>query len=181
MSAQDVLQEMIDAADGQVEDLEAQIAQIEGLYDDLQEERDAIEDGMLTPAANELSDYLINTKAPSLEPSPTGGDLQVNFGPTYNNLADIYNATITDWRIVDTTTGQVYYQYNGVGWDGDSTITKLRSDWLFGWDYLTKPLTDLQGNYGIIPNQNALQTAITQLELKKDKIEASKSFFGDYV
>jgi hypothetical protein len=176
MAAQDVLQEMIDSADGQVEDLESQISQIEGIYDELQEQRDAIEDGLLTPAANDLVDYLQNTKAPSF-----GFDVDVVFGPTYNNLANIYNATITDWRIIDATTSQTVYQYNGVGWDNDPIIINLQNDWVFGWDYLTKPLTDLQGSYGIIPRQNALQTAITQLELNKNKVENSKDIFGDYV
>jgi hypothetical protein len=180
---QETLEQMYDAIDGQVEQYEAQIAQVEGLRDEFIAEKEALRDAVMTPAANQLKNYLQTTKAQEVG-AIWGGDVNVNFGSTYNNTtpdSNIYTATLTDWVIVDATNAETLYEYGGVGWDADTTVVLLIQQWNFCQDYLTKPLTDLQGNYGILANISNLGIAIDQLEYSKQKVEDSGDVFEDYV
>lgn len=178
---QEVLQGMIDDSESQVDTLDNQIAQIDSLIDDLEEKATAIEDGQLTPIANQLANYLDSTKVEDIRQYSIGGDVEVVYGSNYNNLADIDNASITDWTIIDSTTSAILYSYNGVNWDSDPLITKYVSDWNYGHDYLIHPLTTFDGTYGIYPNISALNNAKSTLQGSKTKIGNTSSFFGDYV
>jgi len=178
---QEILQGMIDDSENQVETLDSQIDQIDALIDELEEKAEGIEDGLLTPSANQLSDYLDSTKVEDIRPLSLGGDVEVIYGSNYNNLADINNASITDWTIIDSTTLAVLYSYNGVNWDGDTLITKFVGDWNYGHDYLIHPLTTFDGTYGIYPNISVLSNAKATLHGSRTKIANTEFFFGDYV
>lgn len=180
MAAQDILEQMINDAEGDVEDLQSQIDQIQSLYDELAEQAEAIEDGVLTPAANDLTDYLKNTKIPEIETSYPN-NVELVLGPTFNDIPNINSATITDWKIIDSTTTNTVYEYNGIGWDGDTFITERISEWNYGHDYLTHPLTTFDGTYGIYPNMSALLNAINSLTATKNKVANTEDNFGRYI
>jgi hypothetical protein len=177
MAAVDVLRTMINDSEDKVESTQSQLDQVDALIEELEEQAEAIEDGQLTPIANDLEDYLENTKIPTL---PTS-NAEVVLGPTYNNLADIENATITDWQIIDSTSLVVLYEYLGVGWDGDAAISKFVSDWNYGHDYLIHPLDSFTGSYGIYPNIEVLNNAKSTLEGNKVKFAGTEAAFEDYV
>lgn len=177
---QEILQGMIDDSEGQVETLESQLESLDAMIETYEDQAEAIEDGMLTPIANSLSSYIDSTKVYEIEIAH-GDNVEVVYGPTYNNLADIDNATITDWKIIDSTSGNTVYAYNGAGWDNDPLITKWTGDWNWGHDYLTHPLTTFDGNYGIYPNITALSRGRSTLAGSKTKIGQSSDRLGDYV
>lgn len=176
----EILQGMIDDSEEQVDNLDNQIAQVQALIDDLEEKAEAIEDGQLTPIANQLADYLENTKVNEIKHLAIQ-DAEVVYGSNYNNLADIENASITDWQIIDSTNSDVLYTYEGINWDGDVTIVKFVGDWDYGHDYLIHPLTTFDGTYGIYPNISALNNAIATLQGSRTKIANTEDNFGDYV
>lgn len=176
MAAADVLRTMINDSEDQVEFTQNQLDQVDARIEELEEQAEAIEDGQLTPIADDLEDYLENTKIPTSFPN---GILVL--GPTYNDLADIENATITDWQIVDSTTLVVLYEYTGIGWDSDTTITKWVTDWNYGHDYLIHPLDSFTGSYGIYPNIEVLNNAKSTLEGNKTKFAGTEAAFEDYV
>ena len=83
--------------------------------------------------------------------------------------------------IFSTSASQILYEYEGVGWDNDSIITKYIADWDFGKDYLIHPLITFDGDYGIYPNINIFTKAKTTIEGSKDKISDSEEVLGDYI
>lgn len=179
-TAQETLADMFDSAEGDVEDLDAQLAQIDQLISDLENEATAIEDALMTVAADELQAYLDSTKLPEII-ALTGRDLAVVIGSNYNDLPNVGGtANLTDWRLVDTTTAQTIYS-RSVNWDGDALILDWIADWDFGDDYLTHPLTTFDGTYGIYPNINALNNARGSIQATRTKVNNSIGVFGDYV
>jgi len=174
-----IAQEMLDAIDAQVTDLNNGIAQIGQFVDDLQKQLNAIEYYM-TIAANNLEAYLDGTMVFKIE-QINGVDAELVIGSTYNDLNNISTATITDWKIIDSTNSQILYQYEGAGWDGDPIITGFTSDWNFGKDYLIHSLLSFDGDYGIYPNLDVLGKATTTLEGTKNKISNSKDVLEDYI
>lgn len=177
---QDTLQGMINDSENQVENLEGQVDKVDEMISNLEDEAEAIEDGMLTPIADRLASYLNSTKVFEVEIA-YGGSLAVVYGSNYNNLADLDNASITDWAMIDTTTLAIVYVYGGVGWDGDALITKWVGDWNWGLDYLIHPLTDFDGNYGIYPNITALSRGRSTLQGSRNKIALTEDKMGDYI
>jgi len=168
MEPADKLKEMIDDAPEQVANIGSSVDQIQEQIDELQEQDDAIVDGMLNPVADELHQYLVDTKLPTF---PVGS--YVSLGPNYNSIG--YTNQLTDWRIYDTS-AVVLYEYNGTGWDTDSTIIDLLDEWDFGNDYLTRPLTS-GASYGIRPYRSNLENAKSILEENSDKIDESQTMF----
>jgi hypothetical protein len=165
MSARDILNEMVNAAPDQVGALESNIQSIDDQISDLTDEANAIEEAILEVDATALIIYLESTKVPS------GGSLVLG--------AD-YNVTnITDWQVLDSTANPVY-EYLGVGWDGDTYIIQLITDWAFGYDYLTRTLIS-GATYGIYPQISALSSAKSILEANKTKIEDSIDVLGRYI
>lgn len=175
----DVLaQEMFDAIEGKVENYEEYLSQIIYFLGQLTLKLNAIEYYM-TKAANQMEAYLDSTKVIEIE-QIYNEPCSLIIGSTYNDLVNISTATLTDWRIVDSTANTVY-QYEGIGWDNDSIITKYISDWDFGKDYLIHPLITFDGTYGIYPNIDVYTKAKTTIEGSKDKISGSEEVLEDYL
>jgi len=173
-----ILRDMADAVEGQVENLDNQIAQINEQIDNLEGEVSVIENTVMTKAANELLDYLDSTKVIELNQIYGSGCSTVT-GPLYNDIPNINTANLTDWRIIDAT-ANVVYVYLGIGWDSDLIVTGYISDWDFGKDYLIHPLNTFDGNYGLYPNISALTLAVETLTATKAKLIASESILKDY-
>lgn len=172
--ASDKLKNMIDVADEQVTNINGNVEQIQAQIDELQEEDDAIVDGMLNPVADELQTYLNDVKLPDFQAIDSGATLDI--GSQYNVIG--YNNQLTDWKILDSTAG-VMYEYNGIGWDGDMTIIGLIDEWDFGNDYLTRPLTS-GASYGVRPYKTNLNNAKGILQSNADKITESKDAFNRF-
>ena len=129
----------------------------------------------------DLTDYLDNTKLAEIEITWGGVyalPFSMDYGADYGTI-DYTTGGLTDFRIIDAT-AVVVYEYLGTNWDGDTTITKLVTDFAFGNDYLTKPLTG-GASYGLYPNATTLTSAKGILTSDKSKIETSKTIFEDYI
>ncbi len=170
-AASDKLREMIDNVEDQVESVDASITQVQAQIDELDEQDDAIVDGILNIDSTSLETYLYNVKVLEF---PDG---EVYIGPTYNVIG--YGNELTDWAIIDTTTAATIYEYEGTGWDDSTAITTFVTNWNFGNDYLTRPLTT-GASYGIRPYKDALEDAKDILNANKDKIEQSEDVFEGF-
>jgi len=164
------LTEMIKEVPDLSEALASSISSVESEVNDLTKERDAIKFGVCENAEEQLRDYLENTKK-----AEVGGDT-VTYGPNFGTI-NFSTGGITDWTI-DSTAVPVY-SYLGVGWDGDATITELITDYAFGNDYITRPLTS-GATYGLNPNITSLNDAIDILNENKDKVDDSLDIFSRY-
>lgn len=67
-----------------------------------------------------------------------------------------------------------------VGWDSNTQVTELISDWNYAYDLLTKAL-GLDGTYGLIAKRNNLNNAINLLTINKNKIEGGLNVFPSYI
>jgi len=170
-AASDKLREMIDNVEDQANAIDSSITQIQAQIDELNEEDDAIVDGILDPVSTDLEAYLNSEKLPNF---PDG---VLFIGPTYNVIT--YGNELTDWAILDSTTADVLYEYQGIGWDDSTAITNFVNDWNFGNDYLTRPLTS-GASYGIRPYRASLESAKSILQENKDKIEESEIVFEGF-
>jgi hypothetical protein len=180
MASSDILRQMINNAPEQVENIQSSIGQIDLQIDDLDEQIDGVQNGMCVPAQNDLTDYLENTKLAEIESlygNPSTIPFSVEYGGNYGKI-NFTTGGITDFTIVDVT-GNVEYEYSGINWDGDTTITKLVGDFAYGNDYLTKPLTD-GATYGLIPSKENLTFAKGLLQNNSDQIESSITALEDY-
>jgi len=183
----DKLRSMINAAPEQVDNLNNSIAQIEDLMEEVTEEIDAIQDAIMDVAESDIVDYLENVKLPEVSADSTA-EHRVDYGGTFGTSTwGPPKGNISDWAIqtfilvppeivpewVDI------YVYLGVGWDGDTTITTLITDYSFGNDYLWRPLTD-GASYGRNPYFDSLDLGKGYLEENRDKINNSINVFEDY-
>jgi len=166
----DILRDMISSADEKVANIEGSIEVVDGQIDELQDEFDAIRNGLMTPAADDLIAYLDSTKMIEIE--AIYGESTTVIGPQYDDI------NVTDWKIIDST-AITRYEYLGVGWDGDTIIINYKDTWDFGYDYLYHPL-GTTGTYGIQPMIDALNNGKSTLNGNKDTISDSKTVFEDY-
>ena len=179
MAASDILKEMMNNANDEIENIESALEQMDEQILILDEQIDAVENGMCVQAKNQLIDYLENVK---LLLFPLG---TLTYGSNFG-IIDYETGGITDFEIteMDETAippeSVVVYEYEGTGWDNDQTIIKLINDYNFGNDYLTRPL-DSGATYGLKPNRNNLGQAKTLLQNNANKILNSKTAFDDYV
>lgn len=187
----DKLRQMINEAPDTVDNLNNSIAQIEDIRDEIDEQIDAVEDGLCGVAEQELADYLENTKIPELSTDSTAS-FRVEYGPTYGTI-DYVTGNITDWAVqelqnvvppppdppIPVPTWVDVYVYEGVGWDGDTTVTGYITDYAFGNDYLTRPLTS-GASYGLKPYKASLNDGIDLLTENRDKVDNSITVFEDY-
>jgi hypothetical protein len=170
-AASDKLREMVNNVEDQVEAIDSSITQIQAQIDELNEQDDAIVDGVLDIVAPALETYLEDVKRLEFPGSI------VDIGPTYNVIG--YGNELTDWALIDSTTLNPVYVYEGIGWDDSTAIIAFVTEWDFGNDYLTRPLTT-GASYGIRPYREALEDAKDLLEENKDKIEASETVFEGF-
>jgi hypothetical protein len=173
---------MSSVAESQVSDLESSIGQVQDQIDSYTEQIDGIENGLCAPAETDLTDYLDNTKLAEVEADygdPFNTPFSVDYGANYGSIS-YTTGGITDFRIIDST-GNTMYEYNGVNWDSDATITKLVGDFAFGNDYLTKPLAGGGASYGLYDNLSGMTSAKNLLTADKNKISSSVSVFEDYL
>lgn len=170
-AASDKLREMINNVEDQVDAIDSSITQIQAQIDELDEQDDAIVDGILNVDATSLQIYLEDVKRPEFPGSI------VDIGPTYNVIG--YGNELTDWALIDSTTLNPVYVYEGVGWDDSTAVTNFVTSWDFGNDYLTRPLTT-GASYGIRPYKVALEDAKDILEENKNKIETSEDVFEGF-
>lgn len=171
-------QEMFDAIEGKLENLEEYLVRIVYYLGELEKKLNAIEYYM-TKAADQLEAYLDSTKVLEIE-QIHGVSASLVIGSTYNDLNNIDDATLTDWYIIDAT-ANILYKYEGIGWDNDSIIIKYIADWDFGKDYLIHPLITFDGDYGIYPNIDIFTKAKTTIEGTKNKITDSEEVLEDYI
>lgn len=171
MSAQDILNAMLNAAPDQVGALASNVEAINQQIVELTAQANAIEEGILEVDATALIIYLNDVKLVEFQVTEPFATLVI--GASYNVI------NISDWEILDAS-ANVIYKYLGVGWDGDAFITELVTDWAFGYDYLTRPLVS-GATYGIYPQISSLSDAKSLLETNKAKIEASIDVLGRYV
>jgi hypothetical protein len=177
----EILGQMIANVESQVDNLDSSIGPVQEQIDALNVEIDGVQNGLCEAAASDstgLVAYLIDTKIPELE-ILYGGELPYSFdyGPTFGTI-NYTTGNITDWQILDST-GGVVYEYLGTNWDSDLYITQKISDYAFGNDYLTRPMTT-GATYGLIPARDNLNTAKGILNSNKSKVEASETTFADY-
>jgi hypothetical protein len=186
---QDKLREMIGEVDGNVANITSNIVQIDTIIDELQEQIDAITYALTDVDSTALIDYLTDVKLPVwIGTNPTA---YLVIDGTYGDIG--YGNDLKGWRIeepaalppfpipapVPPDPPVVLYEYDGLGWDSDPLIMAWVSDWDFGNDYLTRPLTT-GASYGLIPYQNNLTTAKSMLQANSTKLTDSKTIFAIY-
>jgi hypothetical protein len=187
---QDKLKEMIDAVDGDVSNITSNISQIDVIITELQEQIDAITNAVTNEDSTALLDYLTDVKLPVwVGTNPTA---YLVIDSTYGDIG--YGNDLKGWRIeepaalppfplpppVPPDPPVVLYEYGGAGWGpGDVLIIGWVSDWDFGNDYLTRPLTS-GASYGLIPYQTNLNSAKTMLQANSTKLTDSKIIFAKY-
>lgn len=174
----EILSQMIDNVESQSGNLASSISQVQDQIDDLTEQIDGVENGLCTVAETDLTSYLDGTKLTELE-ILYGGSLPyyVDYGANYGEI-DYTTGGITDWQIKDDD-DVVVYEYEGTNWDSDPYIIKRVTDYAFGNDYLTRPLTS-GASYGLYPAKANLEIAKALLQENKTKVEASETTFEDY-
>ena len=165
--ATDKLTAMFYNSTAQCDSIDDSTAQIEAQIEELESQRDSIQEGILDQSAIDMSSYLQFTKMPEF-----GGDY-ITFGVNYGVT------NITDWIIYDSLDNPVY-EFEGVGWDGDTEIIGLEDDFQFGYDYIHHT-NGLTGTYGLQDQIDILYIGLNILMLNKDKYEDSRNVFQKYM
>lgn len=183
---QDKLRELIGEADTTVEGIVGNVVQIDDIIAEVQEQIDAITEAVTDVCQTDLVDRLTNVKLPAFQATYPGAYLDYDAG--FGDLG--YGNTLTGWRIMAPAPPPIppappdpditVYEYGGTGWDSDASLTQWVSDWDFGNDYITKPLT-AGSTYGLSPYLSNLQSAKSILESNATKISDSKAVFTRYI
>jgi len=181
--------QMLNDVEGQVEALENGILQVEDQIAEYDAEITALENIVggdatsVTGYSGAMRAYLDGTKTVELAITYTNGDIYTVYGATYG-VYDYVGGNITDWVIWYWEFAPLVpplsprpppveiYIYTGVGWDSDPIVLSYMEGWDWVNDYLTRPL-DSGATYGLIPNRDALDGALSILEADKLKIEQS--------
>ncbi len=159
------LREMINNCDQQVEDIDNSINQINSQLSELNEQYDAIRQ-MLDDITSDTTSYLEDIKI-----------FEVN-GSSITYDSDFGDSTVSSFHILDSTSNPIY-EFEGIGWDDDTSIQTWIIQFDFSYDYLVHSL-GITGTYGINDRINQLENAKDLLTLNKSKIENSKTVFEDY-
>lgn len=107
MEANEILKQMVDSAPIKMVSNTTSLQTIDSEIADLTEQANAIYTGMMTSIAEYVDDYLNNKW------NTTNGDYVITFGPTYNQNS--ITGTLTDWQVINSETGDIVYQYGGIG------------------------------------------------------------------
>jgi hypothetical protein len=178
------LRQMRDSAPDVSNAIANSIAQIDAQVSELTDQANAIEIEVMDVDQTALISYLEITKVPQIEVI-YGSSVEVSYGPTFGTRKWSPKGNISDWAIIDSTSGIPVYVYNGVGWDGDVTIDELITDYAFGNDYLYRPLVGSglgsEASYGIYPTISNLEIGKGYLEENKTKVDDSVDVFTRYI
>lgn len=172
------LQNMRDDAPDQVLAIESSIGQVEDQIVDLTRQINAVRDELCNADSTAFIVYMNDVKIPELKQLYMAINATLILGPTYNSFG-YGSGNITDWTVYDATAG-VIYSYHGVNWDDDTSVTIFMTDYAFGNDYLTRPLTT-GATYGLIPSRSNLYVALGILENNRDKVQDSIDVFDRYI
>ena len=174
----DKLREMIADAPDQSDNLASNISQITDIRDEIQEQIDAVTNGLCTPAEQQAVTIIEGTIL-----IDKAGDY-VTYGGTFGTI-NYTTGNITDWGIYEVQSvppgssaipDVLIYSYTL----GDyPELDQLVDDYDFGNDYLTRPLTS-GATYGLDDYKENLNSAIGILTENKDKIDDSITYFEDY-
>lgn len=165
----DKLTTMVKEAPDQVANIDASIASVETAIDDLEKERDAIQNGITTPTTASATDIIDNIIAPDKSGVAV-------YGSEYGQISWSPLGNLTDWVINDSTTGLPVYTYI----QGDyPDLDELVDDFAFGNDYITRPQTT-GATYGLNPGISSLNSAVDLLNENADKVADSVDVFNRY-
>lgn len=183
MSDSDKLQEMVDEYPQRISDLEQSVTELQAIADDLQEQREAIENVVMTPATADSDAYI---EAKKIE---IGGDTIVK-GGTYG-VSDI-----VDWEIQQTTsipnpspppptipstvTLLRGSDLDGTGSQADQDQYQRQNDFAEAYDHIHKEL-DTSGTYGIKDTRSNVITGRDVQEANKNKIEDVLDVYQRYL
>lgn len=161
-----VLRDMINTSSEEMINLDNSILQIDSQIKELQSQFDAIRHDMLDVIVGDMTSYL-ELKLIELE----GFDIYYppNFGVD----------TISNFQIIDST-GNIIYEYMGIGWDDDEKIIDYIDRFNWGYDYLYHEL-GVDGTYGIYPRIVQLESAKNLLLSNKGKASQVESYLSDYI
>jgi hypothetical protein len=173
------VEEQIKAAPDQVSGLSSNISSVNNQIDELTKQKNAVQDGVCTNAKNQMISY-INANVLPLYP---GGYLV--YGSGFGTIA-YGSGNISAWSIYENITPPlpappvpvptVVYSYT----PGDyPDIDQWVSDYAFGNDYITRPLTS-GATYGLTPNIDILGDGKDILQENSDKISDSIDVFSRY-
>lgn len=176
------LKSMVDAAPDQVVAIEKSIASVGTQIDDLNAQASAITGAVTDVAETDAITYITN----NILPLYPGG--YIVYGPTFGTITyGPPKGNISDWSIWTDITPvpppilppvpTLAYPYT----PGDyPDLDELVSDYAFGNDYLTRPLTT-GATYGLGPAASALTDAKNLLQENSDKVEDSIDVFTKYL
>lgn len=123
-------------------------------------------EGVLDLRAVEMEARLVIKKA------QLGGD-SIVYGPLFNVHGPIpTSGNIVDWHI--DLVGAVIYEFEGIGWDSDSTIIDLNNKWDWTSVYLYQPV-GLTGSFGLVPKKEQLEASIEINDANKTQIEQTNN------
>ena len=179
---QQKLAQMLKDAPDQSVAIEKSIVSVEGLIDELASEGAAMEGAMTDVAEAEAIVFITTTILPLY---PVGA--YIVYGSEFGIIQYTPAGNISDWgiweNIVPTpppilpAVPTLLYPYT----PGDyPDLDKLVADYVFGNDYLTRPL-DTGATYGIYPSKSAYEDAQSLLEENKATVDESITKFPDYV
>lgn len=171
MEANEILKQMVDAAPIKVVSNTTSLQTIDTETAALTEQANAIKTGMMDIIASDLDTYLRDMWDIS------GGDFSIIYGPTFNQNAP--TGTLTDWQVTDSTTGDIVYQYGGIGWDGDVQIIEYVTNWNWALDYLWREM-GFTGTYGIYDKIEKLNAARGVIQSDLNKYAASIEQFTPF-
>lgn len=194
-----ILGRMRAVADEQAENIQSSIDQVQAQIDEYNEEIDGVSNGLCNVISHDttgtLTLYLDSTKLEEIEllyPEVPGtlGPVYIVYGVTYG-IIDFDTGNVEDWEFRQDNLlddpgpppgppdPEYYVRYVYIPGD-DIEIDKLVTNFDFGNDYLTRPLTT-GASYGLIPNRDNLISAKALLEQNKNKVEGSKTVFENYI
>jgi hypothetical protein len=164
----------IDSIPKSIENLETTIGQLFSNSDDIEEQIDAVKDGVCNKAAEELRNYLENEKVPYFQDLGYS-EAAVTFEEEFNTVG--YQNQLDAWSIfLDATTT---YSFT-INWDNDAFITQWMNDWDTANDFLTRLLTS-GATYGLIPYQDHITAASEILTTNKNKLTSMLDIFNRYL
>lgn len=159
------LQEMVAGYPDQIQQLEDSITELTVIADDLQEQREAIENVVLAGLTAD-SDSWIAQKAIDLGVGSCGGTCSVCTSGDYGV------SNLTEWAIVSggcpPSTHIVVFDSGDVA---DTEQLQRVSDFAEAYDHIWKAL-DETGTYGIKATRDNVNTGKSIVEINKTKIEA---------